>query len=344
MRSFLAAGALSALALPASAQTADYMDDRSTPQALVRSLYNAVNRREYARAWSYFGEKPAQSLDAYAQGYAGTEAVAVRTGLPRTEGAAGSVFHHLPVAIEARAADGSVQVFGGCYELRLADPQIQSEDFSPLHIVGGSLAPTDDSIYEAVPQTCGEGALPDPGEDLARQARVMFADGFGTYCMADEADKTDPENTGSWVIDFAYSYEEASAPTSQATLFRFLCNRGAYNESHVYLLHHRIGGLRPVGFATPELDIRYQDDDYEKPVESIVVKGFRSVPELVNSDFDPTVLTVSSWSKWRGIGDASTVGTWIFRDGEFALVRYDVDASYDGEIEHETVIDYHSGP
>ena len=30
----------------------------------------------------------------------------------------------------------------------------------------------------------------------------------------------------------------------------------------------------------------------------------------------------------------------MFRDGEFTLVRYDVDASYDGEINPETVLDF----
>jgi hypothetical protein len=31
-----------------------YVDDRSTPEALIRSLYDAVSRREYARAYAYW--------------------------------------------------------------------------------------------------------------------------------------------------------------------------------------------------------------------------------------------------------------------------------------------------
>ena len=40
----------------APAAQADYMDDRSTPVSLIGSLYNAIDRHEYLRAWSYFAE------------------------------------------------------------------------------------------------------------------------------------------------------------------------------------------------------------------------------------------------------------------------------------------------
>jgi hypothetical protein len=64
----------------------------------------------------------------------------------------------------------------------------------------------------------------------------------------------------------------------------------------------------------------------------------------VNSSFDEASQTITSASKWRGVGDASDSGTWIFRNGEFTLVKYDVDASYDGEVNPETVLDFHSAP
>ena len=83
-----------------------YVDDRSSPQALVRSLYNAINRKEYGRAWSYFSEPPAASVEAYGEGYASTESVELVVGTPAEEGAAGSVYYTLPVAIAARGTDG----------------------------------------------------------------------------------------------------------------------------------------------------------------------------------------------------------------------------------------------
>ena len=65
---------------------------------------------------------------------------------------------------------------------------------------------------------------------------------------------------------------------------------------------------------------------------------------LANSSYDEATMSITSNAKWRGVGDASSAGTWIFRDGEFTLVRYDVDASYDGEINPETVLDFQTAP
>ena len=84
----------------ALAQDLPYLDDRSSAATIVKSLYNAVNRKEYARAWDYFGEtKPAKDVEAFAKGYENTTQVNVRTGNVASEGAAGSVFFHVPVSI-----------------------------------------------------------------------------------------------------------------------------------------------------------------------------------------------------------------------------------------------------
>ena len=86
-------GALCA-ATPLWAQSAPYLDDRSNADALVRSLYNAIDRKEYARAWDYFVEKkPARDFAAFVSGYQNTQTVGVKTGSVSEEGAAGSVFY-----------------------------------------------------------------------------------------------------------------------------------------------------------------------------------------------------------------------------------------------------------
>jgi hypothetical protein len=102
--------------------------------------------------------------------------------------------------------------------------------------------------------------------------------------------------------------------------------------------------LRQLQFASPELDIRYENDNSEGKVESVTIIGYRTDDQLVNSGYDPASKTLTSFSKWRGVGDASSTGTYIFRDGTFTLVKYDVDASYDGEINEETVLDFNTGP
>jgi hypothetical protein len=67
-------------AAPATNDT--YLDDRSTPNGLVHSLFNAISRKEYLRAYSYW-EDPAGKLgsfSAYEQGFQDTASVRVTLG------------------------------------------------------------------------------------------------------------------------------------------------------------------------------------------------------------------------------------------------------------------------
>ena len=97
--------ATSCLATQSFAQETRYIDDRSSAASIVNSLYNAVNRKEYARAWDYFGEtKPAKDVEAFAKGYENTTQVNVKTGNVASEGAAGSVFYYVPVSKRTKRA------------------------------------------------------------------------------------------------------------------------------------------------------------------------------------------------------------------------------------------------
>src|SRR5690606_22862178 len=116
--------------------------------------YNAINRAEFARAYSYFSEPPAADVEAYAEGYADTEHVDLRTGEPAEEGAAGSVYFTLPVAIRATDTDGNSAVFAGCYTMRLANPAVQADAFQPMMIEEGSLEPVDEELENALPTDC----------------------------------------------------------------------------------------------------------------------------------------------------------------------------------------------
>jgi hypothetical protein len=64
------------------------MDDRTDAVALVKSLYNAIGNKEYARAWSYFSTLPSLDFDTYAAGFATTPSVELKTGAPATDAAA----------------------------------------------------------------------------------------------------------------------------------------------------------------------------------------------------------------------------------------------------------------
>jgi len=133
-------------------QTA-YVDDRSDGPALIRSLYNAINRHEYARAYSYFA-KPTDKYEAFVQGYAKTVDVQVLIGPATQEGAAGSIYAPVPVAIKSTEKGGREEIFAGCYVTRIVNPGIQEPPFSPLHIESAELEKVEGPFEQALPKVC----------------------------------------------------------------------------------------------------------------------------------------------------------------------------------------------
>lgn len=335
-----------ALAAPAQAQQSAYLDDRSSAERLVQSLYNAIGRKEYARAWDYFGdEKPSKDFASFVAGYVTTEAVSVETGPAAEEGAAGSIFYRVPVAISATATDGSQKTFAGCYEARLTQPANQEPPFRPLQLQKGELKPAEGELTAVLPASCGDGPPPPPRDKLREAIQAAFKASYGATCQTlqptAETGAADPE-----IHELAYrdEWQAESEPDRKVRLFRFLCGYGAYNSNEVYYLTDDLDGFRQLQFAEPDLDIRYENNDSDGKLESVTVIGYRTADMLVNSAFDPQTGTLQSFAKWRGVGDASSAGTWLFRRGTFALTKYDVDASYDGEVNPETVLDHDTGP
>jgi hypothetical protein len=327
----------------AAAQEVPYLDERTSPESLVQSFYNAVNRKEFARAWSYYGdEKPAKDLDAFAKGFENTASVDVLTGNVASEGAAGSTFFYLPVSIAATDASGSQKVFAGCYTARLANPAIQGTPFVPLHLDKGSLKPSDAPYEDALPVNCPDAPPPEVTDTIPARAEAAFQASHPD-CDPNSPGSDQPEVT-EYKIPFRFLSDTDDQPERQARLFRFYCGAGAYNETHVYYQHDDMAGLRELQFPTPELDIRYENDNFDGKLESVTVIGYRTEGTLVNSSYGEADLAITSHNKWRGLGDASSSGIWIFRDGQFTLVKYEVDASYDGEVNPETVLDFHTAP
>jgi hypothetical protein len=173
---------------------------------------------------------------------------------------------------------------------------------------------------------------------LEKQARKLHAQAGGTMCDT-EVTGWEEEDFASWVLTYQPSYSD-DAPEESVTLVRLFCMAGAYNITQNYYVLSEFEGLRPLALAEPDFDIKYENDDFEGAVEGLTVTGMTATTSLVNSYFDPEMRTLTSLSKWRGMGDASSSGTWVFDDGRFVLQRYEVDASYDGEINPETIVDY----
>jgi hypothetical protein len=145
-----------AVALAAAPVAAEetYLDDRSTPEAVVRSLYNAIGRQEYLRAWSYFAEGAVASYPEYRDGFAETAAVRVRVGQGQPDGAAGTTFTSLPVVVEATGTNGTVAVYAGCYVTAQVQPAVQdAPPFRPIQIREAHLA-TVPEAFDAAEGRC----------------------------------------------------------------------------------------------------------------------------------------------------------------------------------------------
>ena len=101
-------------------------DDRSSPVQLLASLYDAINRKEYPRAFAYWETPPSGvSEPQFAAGYADTLSVLVGVRPPvRIEGAAGSQYAPLPSILISQHTNQSKEVFVGCYTARRTNPGI----------------------------------------------------------------------------------------------------------------------------------------------------------------------------------------------------------------------------
>lgn len=90
---------------------------------VVQAYYDAINSRDYRRAyefWSGKGEASGQTFEAFRDGFSNTESVRIDTsGEPGDlEGAAGSQYVTIPIRIYAKTKDGIEQRFWGEYVLR----------------------------------------------------------------------------------------------------------------------------------------------------------------------------------------------------------------------------------
>ena len=315
-----------------------YRDDRSDPQALIQSLYNAINRHEYARAWDYFSVPPAAKFAAYSDGFESTARVEVLTGPAKSDGAVGSIFYDVPVAVHSIDLKNQERYFAGCYTLRQVIGTVQEPPNQPLRIEKGSLKLSQESsLLAALPPSCGEGQAGDPDETILTDVKKRFIaehQGQCDHTVGVDSGEKSPET-------YQLSYKDEGAgdaePLRKSTLFAFACSMAAYNSSEVYYLHDDIFGLRELNFAQPEFSFKYADDE-SKVLTSWAVKGYSAARYLVNSSFDEKTASLSSFAKGRGLADASSSGTWFFDRGEFILKTYDVDPTYNEEMDPIAVI------
>ena len=143
-----------------STETAQaYLDDRSDAVALMTSFVNALNHKEYLRAYSYWEPAATQrpSYAAFKAGYADTQSVRLITGVVREGVAAGNLYAAVPAVLVAVTTGGATQTFVACYFLHLAQPAIQGvPPFQPWGIQAAQVKLLSDNVDTAssIRQVC----------------------------------------------------------------------------------------------------------------------------------------------------------------------------------------------
>ncbi|RME86224.1 MAG: hypothetical protein D6775_00710 [Caldilineae bacterium] len=113
-----------------------FFEQRDTPVNVLASYINAIDRREFARAYAYW-ENPDQTFEQFVEGFADTVFVYLVVSPPTAyEGAAGSQYTAVPTLLMATHTDGTEHFFRGEYIMRRTNPEMVGH-------------PTDWGIYEA---------------------------------------------------------------------------------------------------------------------------------------------------------------------------------------------------
>ena len=98
-------------------------DDRSDPIGTLWSYYDAINSKDFRRAYRYWESNPS-SYEQFERGFADTDRVRLLVEPPpHLEGAAGSSFAEISTVIIATTRSGGERVFAGCYTLRKSNVQ-----------------------------------------------------------------------------------------------------------------------------------------------------------------------------------------------------------------------------
>jgi len=173
-------------------------------------------------------------------------------------------------------------------------------------------------------------------------ADIVAARKFALPVMGRQCDFTDNDDgtPGGYNNVFRFTYrskgQDQDSPDYKRTLVQLACSSGAYNFNSIYLMRDDEGSWEILTFAEPVADYDYADENFSRLKAPPKVSGFTTVTQMTNSDFNPETRTINAGAKWRGIGDAWSVGEWQFEEGVFVLKKYEIDPTYQPPGDEET--------
>jgi hypothetical protein len=140
-----------------------YEHREGTGTQLLKTFYNAINRKEYERAYSYYQGVPnpdpalAAPYAQWVQGYANTVYVTLAAGTETIGAGAGNIFASVPVVLTSTQKDGSKQIFSGCYILHRVNFGISDNPLDELWSIRSAkiaAAPANANLDQLLAQTC----------------------------------------------------------------------------------------------------------------------------------------------------------------------------------------------
>jgi hypothetical protein len=141
-----------------------------------------------------------------------------------------------------------------------------------------------------------------------KAAADLFRAGFAGRC-ADHAFTDDHlASTDFYAFDYRSSFASADAPSRHAVLYQFFCDNFAHAGSAAFILKDNDGHFSVMAFATP----------YHSPEEEAGPIGFASSDSLLDPEFDPQTLRLTS-SSHDATQDYYSV--WAFRDDAFVFIE-----------------------
>ncbi|WP_176084416.1 DUF1176 domain-containing protein [Martelella sp. HB161492] len=173
------------------------------------------------------------------------------------------------------------------------------------------------------------------------QARAMVMAALPDDCDATLAGRLEGISNETYAVTWGEQDYDGTPLQRHGTLFAIPCSLGAYNLGYAYVFAPEDDFLPMaiVSFATPDFVLEYADDTDTTLSRDPVVTGFASEMLLVNPRFDPETNTITSFSKWRGLGDAWDSGEWTIDRGRFVLKRYVIDPIYEANLEAPQTIE-----
>lgn len=113
-------------------QTQMEYEDLDSPVSLLASYYNAIELKDYQRAYDYWGST-SQTYDDFSAGFADTEGVQLIVEPPtRIEGAAGSLYAEVATVVVADHTDGTQHTYAGCFTTRKPNLPPQESNEAPI--------------------------------------------------------------------------------------------------------------------------------------------------------------------------------------------------------------------